>query len=76
LNVDIIDEVVKVIDDDAGEIARRLAREEGIFVGISSGAALKAGLTIAKRDENKDKLIVVLLPDTGERYLSTWLFSD
>lgn len=76
LNTGIIDEVVKVKDDDAGEIARRLAREEGIFVGISSGAALKAGLTIAKRDENKDKLIVVLLPDTGERYLSTWLFSD
>ncbi|MBN2531969.1 MAG: cysteine synthase A [Spirochaetales bacterium] len=76
LNTGIIDEIVKVKDDDAGEIARRLAKEEGILAGISSGAALKAGLTIAERDENKGKLIVVLLPDTGERYLSTWLFSD
>lgn len=76
LNTSIIDEVVKIKDEEAGEIARRLAREEGIFAGISSGAALKAGLTIAHRDENKGKLIVVLLPDTGERYLSTWLFSD
>jgi cysteine synthase A len=76
LNTNIIDEVVKVNDDAAGETARRLAREEGIFAGISSGAALNAGLTVAKRDENKGKLIVVLLPDTGERYLSTWLFSE
>lgn len=76
LNTDIIDQVVKVADKDAGEVARRLAREEGIFGGISSGAALKAGLEIAKKDENKGKLIVVLMPDTGERYLSTWLFSD
>ncbi|MBN2442673.1 MAG: cysteine synthase A [Spirochaetales bacterium] len=76
LNTKIIDRIVKVADNDAGDIARRLAKEEGLFVGISSGAALKAGLEIAKEDANKGKLIVVLLPDSGERYLSTWLFSE
>ncbi|MDP3098410.1 MAG: cysteine synthase A [Syntrophales bacterium] len=74
LNRGIIDEIIKVSNDNAGITARRLAREEGIFVGISSGAALWAGLEVAKRPENEGKLIVVVLPDTGERYLSTWLF--
>jgi len=76
LNQGIIDEIVRVSNDDAGVTARRLAREEGIFVGISSGAALWAALEVAKRPENKGKLIVVVLPDTGERYLSTWLFKQ
>jgi cysteine synthase A len=57
-------------------MARKLARMEGIFAGISSGAAMWAALEIAKRAESKDKTIVVLLPDTGERYLSTWLFQE
>lgn len=74
LNIGIIDEVVKVSNDEAGEFARRLAKEEGILAGISSGAATWAALKIAKRSENKGKLIVVILPDTGERYLTTWLF--
>jgi len=76
LNRGIIDEIILVANDNAGIIARRLAREEGIFVGISSGAALWAGLEVAKRPENTGKLIVVILPDTGERYLSTWLFKE
>jgi cysteine synthase A len=76
LNRDIIDEVIKVADADAGIMARKLAREEGILAGISSGAATWAALEVAKRPENKGKLIVVVLPDTGERYLSTWLFKD
>ena len=74
LNTGVIDEIVKVANEDAGKIARRLAREEGILAGISSGAAVWAAVEVAKRPENKDKLIVVILPDTGERYLSTWLF--
>ncbi|HPX19530.1 cysteine synthase A, O-acetylserine sulfhydrolase A subunit [anaerobic digester metagenome] len=76
LNRDIIDEVIKVADADAGIMARKLAREEGILAGISSGAATWAALEVAKRPDNKGKLIVVVLPDTGERYLSTWLFKD
>lgn len=76
LNKDIIDEIIQVSNEDAGETARKLAREEGILAGISSGAALWAGLEVAKRAENKGKLIVVVLPDTGERYLSTWLFQE
>ena len=76
LNRGIIDEIVKVSNDNAGITARRLAREEGILAGISGGAAVWAGLEVAKRPENKGKLIVVVLPDTGERYLSTWLFKE
>jgi cysteine synthase A len=76
LRRDLIDEIVQVTNDDAGITARRAAREEGLLVGISSGAALWAALEVAKRPENRDKLIVVVLPDTGERYLSTWLFQE
>ncbi|MFP4163434.1 MAG: cysteine synthase A [Chitinispirillaceae bacterium] len=76
LNRDAIDEVVKVHDEDAGETAREIAKQEGVLVGISSGAAMWAALEIAKRPENEGKLIAVLLPDTGERYLSTWLFEE
>ena len=73
---DLIDEVIKVRDEDAGNMARRLAKEEAILAGISSGAAAWAALQVAQKAENAGKLIVVILPDTGERYLSTWLFSD
>jgi len=76
LNVDIIDEVFQVQDQDAADTARALATREGVFCGISSGAAAFAGLEIAKRPENEGKLIVVLLPDLGERYLSTNLFPE
>lgn len=76
LNIGIIDEIVTVSNGDAGEISRRLAKEEGILAGISSGAAAWAALEIAKRPEHKGKLIVVVLPDTGERYLTTWLFQQ
>jgi len=76
LRTDLIDEIVKVSDEDAGAMARRLAREEGILAGISSGAATWAALEVARRPENEGKLIVVILPDTGERYLSTWLFQE
>jgi cysteine synthase A len=74
LNKNIIDEIIQVKDEDAGNIARELAKQEGIFAGISSGAALWAALKVAQRKENFQKLIVVILPDTGERYLSTWLW--
>ena len=74
LNKEIIDEVIRVTNDNSGEVARRLAKLEGILAGISSGAALWAALEVAKRKENKGKVIVVILPDTGERYLTTWLF--
>ena len=73
---DLIDEIIKVKDDDAGEMARRLAREEGILSGISAGAAAWAASQLAKRPENAGKMIVVVLPDSGERYLSTWLFAE
>ena len=74
LNTEIIDEVIKVKNEEAYEASRELASTEGLLVGISSGAAAFAAKTIAKRLENKDKTIVVILPDTGERYLSTDLF--
>jgi cysteine synthase A len=74
LNRDIIDEVIQVSNEDAMNCARRLAKEEGIFAGISSGAAVHAGIQVAKREENRSKLIVVILPDLGDRYLSTELF--
>jgi cysteine synthase A len=72
----IIDEIYQTDEVKAGNTARRLAKEEGIFVGISSGAALDAALAVSKRPENKGKTIVVVLPDTGERYLSTWLWEQ
>jgi cysteine synthase A len=75
LNRNVIDEIVTVKNDEAFETARELARAEGLIVGISSGAAAFAALQIAKRPENKDKNIVVVLPDTGERYLSTILYN-
>lgn len=75
-NAGIVDEIIQVKHEDAGVLAKRLAREEGIFAGISCGAALWAALEIAKRPESYGKLIVVLLPDSGERYLSTWLFEE
>jgi len=73
---ELVDEIITVTEDDAGKNARRMAREEGILVGISSGAAITAALKIATRPENKGKLIVVIIPSCGERYLSTWLFAD
>jgi cysteine synthase A len=76
LRTDLLDEIMQVSAEDAGITARRLAREEGILVGISSGAAAWAALQVAKRPEYAGKLIVVILPDTGERYLSTWLFQE
>ncbi|MDD5238789.1 MAG: cysteine synthase A [Candidatus Omnitrophica bacterium] len=76
LNRKIIDEVIRVTNENAGITARHLAKLEGILAGISSGAALWAALEVAKRKENKGKIIVVVLPDTGERYLSTWLFQE
>jgi len=75
LRVDLVDEVVRVTNEDAAVTARRLAREEGILTGISSGAAASAALRVAARPENAGRLIVVILPDTGERYLSTGLFN-
>jgi len=74
LRLDLVDEIIKVTNEDAGVMARRLAKEEGILAGISSGAAAWAALEVARREESESKLIVVVLPDTGERYLSTWLF--
>lgn len=76
LNVEIIDEIVRVSNKDAFEASRKVSRAEGLLVGISSGAALYAATQIAKRPENKGKNIVVILPDSGERYLSTELFAE
>jgi cysteine synthase A len=72
----VIDEIYQTDDVKSGTVARRLAKEEGILVGISSGAALEAALTVSKRPENQGKTIVAVLPDTGERYLSTWLWEE
>jgi cysteine synthase A len=74
LNQSVMDEIITVAHEDAGEIARRLAKEEGILAGISSGANLWAALKVGERPEAEGKTIVTVLPDTGERYLSTWLF--
>jgi cysteine synthase A len=77
LQTEVIDEIIQVSDEDAANTLLRLAREEGIFAGISSGAATYAALQLAKKEENAGKLIVVILPDTGERYLSLdWVFED
>jgi cysteine synthase A len=76
LNREIIDEIIKIGNEEAGVAARRLAKEEGILAGISSGAALAAALQVAARLENANKLVVVILPDTGERYLSTWMVEE
>ena len=76
LNTKVIDEIITVDEKDAGAAAMRLAREEGILCGISSGAALWAAVSVASREESASKMIVVIIPDTGERYLSTWLFDN
>jgi cysteine synthase len=76
LNAGVIDEIIRVKDSDAGEIARELARREGILAGISSGAAMKAALEVAGRADSAGGIIVVIFPDSGERYLSTWLFEQ
>jgi len=74
LRLDLVDEIIKVAGDNAAVTAKRLARDEGILAGISSGAATYAALRVASREEMSGKMIVVILPDTGERYLSTDLF--
>ncbi len=76
LNKNVIDEIITVSNEDAGITTRLLAREEGILCGVSSGAAVWAALEVAKRKESAGKIIVTVLPDTGERYLSTWLFQE
>ena len=76
LNVDLIDETILISDDAAGAMARRLAKEEGILCGISAGGNVHAAVELAKRPENAGKLIVTVICDTGERYLSTWLFEE
>ena len=72
----VIDEIIPVSSDDAGKTARRAATQEGLLVGISSGASLWTALQLSRRPEFEGKNLVALLPDSGERYLSTWLFSD
>ena len=76
MNTDIYDEVIAIEDDEAFKTGREIAKTEGILVGISSGAAVAAAIKLSKRPENKGKNIVILLPDTGDRYLSTALFND
>jgi cysteine synthase A len=76
LNTQIYDEVIRVRNEDAFETARRVAREEGLLIGISAGAATWAALQVAKRSQNAGKLIVVIIPSFGERYLSTALYAD
>ena len=76
LRRDLLDEIIQVKSADAGEMARRLAKEEGILCGISSGANVYAALQVAHRPDNAGKLVVTVICDTGERYLSTWLFED
>jgi len=76
LDPGLVDEIIRVSNQDAFDTGRRLAREEGLLVGISSGAAVFAALELALREENHGKLIVAILPDTGERYLSTPMFQD
>jgi len=76
LKRELIDEIITISDDDARTTARRLAKDEGILAGLSAGAAVNAALRVARRPENKGKTVVVLVPDTGERYLSSWLFHD
>lgn len=76
LNTKVYDEIIPVTNEDAFATGRALAREDGILAGISSGAAVFAATELAKRPENKGKLIVAILPDTGDRYLSTPMFTD
>ena len=76
LNTSVYDEIIKVENDDAMNMGREFGKTEGILVGISSGAALWAAAELSKKEENKGKNIVVLLPDTGERYLSTTMFEE
>jgi cysteine synthase A len=76
LRPELVDEIIRVSNEDAGEAARQLAKQEGILAGISSGAAAWAALEVARRPESKGSLIVTVLPDTGERYLTTWLFQQ
>ena len=76
LRMDLVDEVIQVSNENAGLLTKRLAREEGVLAGISSGAAVWAAIEVAKRQENEGKMVVVILPDTGERYISTWLFEE